>query len=109
MGTSGLRLRHARYSPLRRPGANPANLPGGAAPTSEPETSETLRTRILGLQAQLQEVPGGQAWPKFVAWWRERASEEGWHGLDSVPDDDLKAVVIRMERDLAEVQSAANA
>jgi hypothetical protein len=88
----------------------PDPLPQGEAPPAEAETLEGLRARALALQTQLQEVPEAegreQPWTQFVAWWKERAAEEGWTNLSDVPQDALKGVIVKMERIYEEASHA---
>ena len=70
-------------------------------PADPGEALDALRSHALALQTQLQEQ-APPIWREFVAWWRERAKQEGWSDLNDVPYEALKGVVSRMERDLAE-------
>lgn len=87
------------------PSADAATLPtvpSEIAPGEQPppvdatEELDSLRSRALALQAQMQEsTPEG--WRQFVAWWSERKKEEGWSTLEDAPLEGLKAIIAKME------------
>lgn len=73
----------------------------------EPETSEALNERLIGLQSTLR--PYAEQWSAFSAWWQERAREAGWRNLSDAPLEVRRGMVTRMQEAIAEGEAAAPA
>ena len=79
----------------------PPQVPDIASNGIDPSaTLEQLQDRAMALTVQMQEQAPDK-YKEFSAWFAARGNNEGWHTLPEVPFESLKAVVARLERDLA--------
>jgi hypothetical protein len=79
----------------------PPQIADGEQPVAQSaaEELERLRAGALALQTELQEAG---RWQAVAAWYQERAKDEGWQGINTVPLEGLKSIVAYMERALAQ-------
>lgn len=84
----------------------PSEIVQGPPPQNLDPSAEldSLRSRAMALSTQMQEQ-SPEKWREFSAWYQERARTAGWGAIGDVPFEDMKAVVSRLERDLAEVSN----